>query len=61
MPLYNIPALALKYKISRKRVREWWKENRFPEPDEFIGKSPIWYEVPPRPEPLPPGKKPTRA
>lgn len=50
MPLYNIPALAKAYKVTRARVQVWFSENRLPEPDDYVGRSPVWYSIPPRPE-----------
>lgn len=50
--VYNIPALAKIYGVDRSRVRQWHLAGRLGEPDTYLAGRPIWYSIPPRPEPI---------
>lgn len=60
MPIYNMPALAKVYGVSRDMVQKWRQRNELTEPDEYLNGKPVWYSIPPRPTLKKPGRKPFR-
>lgn len=60
---YNISGLAKQYGVSRFRALQWLREGRLGIPDAELNgdpSCPIWETIPPRPIPIPPGRKPKR-